>query len=71
MKRHGGPTIFVVSAIPNFFIKLATAAAGALRYPLWRFFIFCWAGKTIKSLAFAFAGAGLFDGIKALIDRIF
>lgn len=71
MKRHGGPTIFVVSAIPNFFIKLATAAAGALRYPLWRFFIFCWAGKTVKSIAFAFAGAGLFDGIKALIDRIF
>jgi membrane protein DedA with SNARE-associated domain len=71
MRRHGGITIFLVSAIPNFFIKLATVAAGALRYPLWRFFIFCWAGKTIKSLAFAFAGAGLFDGIKSLIERIF
>jgi membrane protein DedA with SNARE-associated domain len=71
MRRHGGITIFLVSAIPNFFIKLATVAAGALRYPLWRFFIFCWAGKTIKSLAFAFAGAGLFDGIKALIERFF
>ncbi len=71
MRRHGGITIFLVSAIPNFFIKLATIAAGALRYPLWRFFLFCWGGKTIKSLAFAFAGAGLFDGIKALIERIF
>ena len=71
MKKHGGLTIFFVSAIPNFFVKLATVAAGALRYPLWRFFIFCWGGKTVKSLCFAFAGAGLFDGIKALIERIF
>jgi len=71
MKRWGGLTIFVVSAIPNVFIKLATIAAGSLRYPLWRFFVFCWSGKTIKSLAFAFAGYGLFDGIRHLIDRIF
>lgn len=71
MRRHGGLTIFILSAIPNFFVKLATTSAGALRYPLWKFFIFCWAGKTVKSLAFAFAGYGLFDGIKHLIDRIF
>ena len=71
MKKYGGPTIFVVSAIPNFFIKAATIAAGGLRYPIWKFFIFCWSGKTVKSLAFAFAGYGLFDGIKHLIDRIF
>jgi membrane protein DedA with SNARE-associated domain len=71
MRKHGGITIFLISAIPNFFIKLATVAAGALRYPLWKFFIFCWGGKTIKSLAFAYAGVGLFDGIKSLIERIF
>jgi membrane protein YqaA with SNARE-associated domain len=71
MIRWGGPTIFVVSAIPNVFIKAATIAAGGLRYPIWKFFLFCWAGKTVKSLAFAFAGYGLFDGIRHLIDRIF
>ena len=71
MKKWGGPTIFVVSAIPNFFIKLATIAAGSLRYPLWKFFAFCWSGKTVKSLAFAFAGYGLFKGIEHLIHRIF
>ncbi len=64
MRRWGGPTIFLVSAIPNFFVRLATTAAGSLHYPLWKFFLFCWAGKTIKSFAFAFAGAGLFDGIR-------
>ena len=71
MKKYGGPTIFVVSGIPNFFIKAATIAAGGLRYPIWKFFLFCWGGKTVKSLAFAFAGYGLFDGIKRLIDQIF
>jgi uncharacterized membrane protein YdjX (TVP38/TMEM64 family) len=71
MKKYGGPAIFVFSAIPNFFIKAATIAAGGLRYPIWKFFIFCWAGKIVKSLAFAFAGYGLFDGIKRLIDSTF
>lgn len=71
MKRWGGLTIFFVSAIPNVFIKLATVAAGSLRYPLWKFFAFCWSGKTIKSFAFAFAGYGLFKGIEHLIHRIF
>ena len=71
MRRHGGPTVFVVSAIPNFFIKLATIAAGTLRYPFRRFFVFCWAGKTVKSLGFAFAGAGFFDGIRHLLESTF
>jgi membrane protein DedA with SNARE-associated domain len=71
MRRHGGFTIFILSAIPNFFIKLATTAAGALHYPIWKFFIFCWAGKIIKSMAFAFLGYYLFEAIKNLIFRIF
>ena len=66
MRRHGGLTIFIISAIPNFFVKLATIAAGSLRYPLWRFFIYCWAGKTVKSLGFALAGAGLSGWIRSL-----
>lgn len=71
MRRHGAPTIFVLSAIPNFFIKLATTAAGALNYPVWKFFFSCWAGKTIKSMGFAFLGYYLFEAIKSLIFRIF
>jgi len=68
MRRHGGITIFVVSAIPNFFIKLATVAAGALRYPLWRFFLFCWAGKTIKSLGFALVGMAASDWLVGIFE---
>jgi len=28
-----------------------------LRYPLLRFLLFCWLGKSIKTTVFAFAGA--------------
>ena len=57
MRRYGGGTVFVLSVIPNPVFDLAGIAAGALRYPLWRFLLFCWIGKTIKTMAFAYAGA--------------
>ena len=60
MTRHGTITIFLVSAIPNNLTKLVVIAAGTLRYPWVKFFLVCWAGKTIKSFCFALAGAGLF-----------
>ncbi|MDY6912761.1 MAG: VTT domain-containing protein, partial [Chloroflexota bacterium] len=63
MKRRGAITLFLVCAIPNFLTKAAVVCAGALRYPFWKFFPICWAGKTIKSFMFALAGAGLFNAV--------
>jgi membrane protein DedA with SNARE-associated domain len=57
MQRNGALTIFVLSIIPNPFFDLAGIAAGVLRYPISRFLLFCWLGKSIKTIAFAFAGA--------------
>jgi membrane protein YqaA with SNARE-associated domain len=57
MTRRGGITIFALSLVPNPFFDLAGLAAGTLRYPLWRFLLFCWAGKTIKTTIVAWAGA--------------
>lgn len=57
MNRRGGITILVLSVIPNPFFDLAGIAAGTLRYPLWRFLLLCWLGKTIKTVAVAYAGA--------------
>ena len=57
MSKHGGLTIFVFSLIPNPFFDVMGAAAGALRYPVWKFLLFCWMGKTIKSLGFAILGS--------------
>lgn len=57
MERRGGITLFVLSVIPNPLFDLAGIAAGTLHYPLWRFLVICWAGKTIKTTLVAFAGA--------------
>jgi membrane protein YqaA with SNARE-associated domain len=57
MQRRGAITVFVLSLIPNPFFDLAGISAGALRYPLWRFLIFCWLGKTIKTTLVAWAGS--------------
>jgi membrane protein YqaA with SNARE-associated domain len=57
MQRRGGITIFVLSLIPNPLIDIAGIAAGTLRYPVWRFLLFCWLGKTIKTCVVAWAGS--------------
>lgn len=57
MLRHGYLTIFILSVIPNPVFDLAGIAAGALHFPVWKFFLACWAGKTVKAIAIAYAGA--------------
>jgi membrane protein YqaA with SNARE-associated domain len=57
MQRRGGITVFVLSVFPNPFFDLAGIAAGTLRYPLWRFLLVCWLGKTIKTTVVAWAGS--------------
>lgn len=56
MRRNGFLTILVLSAIPNPFFDLAGIAAGASGFPGRWFFLAAWIGKTIKDVAFAFAG---------------
>ena len=57
MRRYGSLTIFVLAAVPNPFFDLAGMAAGSLRVPIQRFFLWCLLGKIIKMLAFAYGGA--------------
>jgi len=67
MRRAGGLTIFVLSAVPNPFFDLAGITAGAVRYPVWRFLLACWLGKTIKTTLVAWAGAQSFTLIKPFL----
>jgi len=46
LRRWGTLTIFILSLVP-FFFDLAGIAAGALRFPLWKFILACWLGRTI------------------------
>jgi membrane protein YqaA with SNARE-associated domain len=56
-KRWRDLAIVVLATIPNPLFDLAGMASGALRIPVTRFLFFCWIGKTIKMLLFAYAGA--------------
>jgi uncharacterized membrane protein YdjX (TVP38/TMEM64 family) len=56
MERNGDLTIFVLSLFPVPFFDLAAMAGGLVGYPLWRFMLATWTGKTIKACVAAWAG---------------
>ena len=60
MRRYGLATIFFLSVFPNLFFDWAGIAAGVLRFPVGYFLLTCWLGKTLKTTAFALAGAHSF-----------
>mgnify|MGYP001124051686 CR=1 FL=1 len=63
MQRYGLLTIFVLALIPNPAFDLGGVAAGALRFPMWKFLVSCAAGKIIKNILFALIG---YYGIETL-----
>ena len=67
MERRGSLTLFLLSAILNPFFYPAALAAGALRFGIRKYFIICWAGKTIKGLTVAYAG---YWGLRGLLGML-
>ena len=67
IKRRGSIAVFIMSAVFNpLFIPMAITL-GMLRFRLWKFFVLCWAGNTVKSLAIAYAG---YLGLRSLFHWI-
>ena len=64
MQRYGVWTIFVLALIPNPVFDLGGMAAGALRFPLWKFLASCGAGKVLKNVIVAWAA---YYGIETLL----
>ncbi|MDD5398407.1 MAG: VTT domain-containing protein [Dehalococcoidia bacterium] len=56
MKKWGSLTIFVLALLPNPLFDLAGLAAGALKYPLWKFFLIGAAGRLPKHILFSYLG---------------
>ena len=56
MKRWGSWTIFGLALIPNPLFDVAGAAAGLLRFPIWKFMLFGAAGRIPKNILFAYIG---------------
>jgi membrane protein DedA with SNARE-associated domain len=67
MERRGSLVLFVLSAVLNPFFYPAALAAGALRFGVRRYFMICWAGKTIKGISVAAAG---YWGLGALLRAL-
>ncbi len=55
VRKWGSVTIFLFSIVP-FVFDLAGIAAGVLRFPLWKFILLCWLGRTILYIGIALAG---------------
>lgn len=56
MERYGARTFLILAAIPNPLFDVAGIAAGLVRFPIDKFLLSVWAGKTIKAILFAGAG---------------
>ena len=63
VKRWGSIAIFIFSLVPLFF-DLVGLAAGVLRFPLWKFILICWLGRTVLYVIFLVLAA---LGWKALL----
>jgi membrane protein DedA with SNARE-associated domain len=61
MRRYGDITILVLSFVPNPAFDVAGITAGALKLPLYRFLFWCWLGKVIKMLVFAYGGSTILN----------
>ena len=56
VRRWGAIAIFIFALVPLFF-DLVGIAAGVLRFPLWRFILVCWLGRTILYVVFVVLAA--------------
>lgn len=70
MAKYGVIPIIVLAIIPNPFFDLAGIAAGTLKMPVWRFLVACFVGKSIKMIAFAYAGAGSLTALSGLMEKL-
>ncbi len=64
MRRRGWLLLFVISAVPNPLFDVAGIAAGALRYPLWRYLVAVGLGKQVKFFMIAYACHYSVQGLK-------
>jgi uncharacterized membrane protein YdjX (TVP38/TMEM64 family) len=57
MTRRGYLTLFLASAIFNPVFDIIGATAGAMRFPPWKFYLVCAAGKAVKGTYVAYLGS--------------
>jgi uncharacterized membrane protein YdjX (TVP38/TMEM64 family) len=67
MRRFGLWAIFVLSLVPNPLFDVAGIISGVTRIPVWKFLAVTWAGKVIKAILVALAGAGMMGVLEPVV----
>jgi len=57
VRKYGGPAIMLLAALPNPFFDVVGIAAGVLKMPIHKFFLWVLPGQIIKMLVIAYAGS--------------
>ena len=70
MEKRGSITLFLLSIVPNPAFDAAGLAAGAIKFPLRRFFAIVWVGKTIQAIVGAFLGQQTWGWLSGIVDRV-
>jgi len=68
MKRQGFLTIFVFALAPFLPLDAAGIVAGAFRFPVWKFLLACFLGKTLLILILVFSASWGWDILLRLIS---
>ena len=55
-RRRGALVVFLMSVAINPFFAPMAFTLGTMRFRLWKFFLMCWAGQTVKCIGIAYAG---------------
>lgn len=63
VRKYGGPAILLLAALPNPFFDVVGVAAGVLKMPLHKFFLWVLPGQLIKMLYISYAGSLSLDWI--------
>jgi membrane protein YqaA with SNARE-associated domain len=63
-RRHVLWAVFVLGMYPNPVLMPIIVGMGAARYSFWKFYIVCWAGKTVEAMALSFLG---YFGLRSIL----
>lgn len=68
MRRYGVWAVLLVSLVPLMIYDLVGIAAGVLRMPLWKFWLFTFAGRFPRALVEVYTGGMIIQGISSLFN---
>ena len=68
MRRYGVWAVLLVSAFPLMIYDLIGIAAGVLRLPLWKFWLFTFAGRFPRALVEVYAGGQIIQWISSIFN---